>query len=58
MSKIDKIGRHIFYKKRNEKPYIVEASATDDAGSGEDDLELPDDPHSVDGIGGGFLDRV
>lgn len=28
MSKIDKIGRHIFYKKRNEKPYLVqEASA-------------------------------
>ena len=25
MSKIDKIGRHIFYKKRNEKPYIVES---------------------------------
>ena len=22
MNKIDKIGRHIFYKKRNEKPYI------------------------------------
>ncbi|MGH6793334.1 MAG: hypothetical protein ACRECF_11445, partial [Methyloceanibacter sp.] len=37
MSRIDKIGRHIFYKKRNEKPYIVEASATDDAGSGEGD---------------------
>ena len=29
MSKIDKIGRHIFYKKRNEKPYVVEASAGD-----------------------------
>jgi len=29
MNKIDTIGRHIFYKKRNEKPYIVqEASAT------------------------------
>jgi len=26
MNKIDKIGRHIFYKKRNEQPYIVEAS--------------------------------
>jgi hypothetical protein len=37
MNRIDKIGRHIFYKKRNEKPYIVEASATDDAGSGEGD---------------------
>ena len=29
MSQIDKIGRHIFYKKRNEVPYIVEASAGD-----------------------------
>ena len=28
MSKIDKIGRHIFYKKRNEQPYIVEASSS------------------------------
>ncbi len=27
MNQIDRIGRHIFYKKRNEKPYIVEASA-------------------------------
>jgi hypothetical protein len=27
MSKIDKIGRHIFYKKRNEEPYIVDAVA-------------------------------
>jgi spore germination cell wall hydrolase CwlJ-like protein len=26
MSKIDSIGRHIFYKKRNEKPYVVDAS--------------------------------
>ena len=26
MSKIDKIGRHIFYKKRHEQPYVVEAS--------------------------------
>jgi spore germination cell wall hydrolase CwlJ-like protein len=31
MSKIDKIGRHIFYKKRNEAPYEVEAS--DDTGA-------------------------
>jgi len=29
MSKIDKIGRHIFYKKRNEQPYIVDASTDD-----------------------------
>ena len=29
MNKIDTIGRHIFYKKRNEQPYVVEqASAT------------------------------
>ena len=28
MNKIDKIGRHIFYKKRNEQPYIVEASSS------------------------------
>jgi hypothetical protein len=27
MSRIDTIGRHIFYKKRNEQPYLVEASA-------------------------------
>jgi hypothetical protein len=27
MSMIDKIGGHIFYKKRNEEPYIVEAAA-------------------------------
>ena len=27
MSRIDTIGRHIFYKKRNEHPYLVEASA-------------------------------
>ena len=26
MNRIDKIGRHIFYKKRNEEPYVVEAS--------------------------------
>jgi spore germination cell wall hydrolase CwlJ-like protein len=26
MNKIDAIGRHIFYKKRNEKPYVVDAS--------------------------------
>jgi spore germination cell wall hydrolase CwlJ-like protein len=28
MSKIDRIGRHIFYKKRNEQPYVVEASSS------------------------------
>jgi hypothetical protein len=26
MNRIDTIGRHIFYKKRNEEPYLVEAS--------------------------------
>jgi spore germination cell wall hydrolase CwlJ-like protein len=31
MSRIDKIGRHIFYKKRNEQPYQVDASADADA---------------------------
>ena len=31
MNKIDKIGRHIFYKKRNETPYEVDAS--DESGS-------------------------
>ncbi len=31
MSKIDTIGRHIFYKKRNEQPYVVDASASSDA---------------------------
>ncbi len=31
MSKIDKIGRHIFYKKRKEQPYVVEASNSEPA---------------------------
>jgi hypothetical protein len=31
MNKIDRIGRHIFYKKRNETPYVVEASAESSA---------------------------
>jgi len=35
MNKIDKIGRHIFYKKRNEEPYVVEASV--EAESEDDD---------------------
>jgi hypothetical protein len=35
MNKIDSIGRHIFYKKRNEIPYVVQdvASATPSATS-------------------------
>jgi spore germination cell wall hydrolase CwlJ-like protein len=37
MNKIDKIGRHIFYKKRNEEPYIVEASVESEGESGSDD---------------------
>lgn len=31
MNKIDSIGRHIFYKKRNEKPYVVQASTSSTA---------------------------
>ncbi len=34
MNKIDKIGRHIFYKKRNEQPYVVDAQATPETESG------------------------
>jgi spore germination cell wall hydrolase CwlJ-like protein len=34
MNKIDKIGRHIFYKKRHEEPYVVDASTDADASSG------------------------
>ncbi|MGH6736410.1 MAG: cell wall hydrolase [Methyloceanibacter sp.] len=38
MNKIDKIGRHIFYKKRNEQPYLVEASVeAEDASDTDDD---------------------
>ncbi|MGH6866890.1 MAG: cell wall hydrolase [Methyloceanibacter sp.] len=40
MSKIDKIGRHIFYKKRNEEPYVVEASADPENGSDAEDDSL------------------
>ena len=38
MNKVDRIGAHIFYKKRNEEPYIVEASSRpeDDADDDED----------------------
>jgi len=35
MNKIDRIGRHIFYKKRNETPYVVEASVESPAPSEE-----------------------
>jgi spore germination cell wall hydrolase CwlJ-like protein len=44
MSKIDKIGRHIFYKKRNEQPYIIEASAGDASPSTQ---PAPDDSTSM-----------
>jgi len=37
MNKVDKIGAHIFYKKRNEEPYVVEASATPEAKDDDDD---------------------
>lgn len=37
MNKIDRIGRHIFYKKRNEKPYVVEAS--DEPAAQDDDSD-------------------
>jgi spore germination cell wall hydrolase CwlJ-like protein len=39
MNKVDRIGAHIFYKKRNETPYVVEASARpeDDADADDDD---------------------
>jgi len=37
MNKIDRIGRHIFYKKRNETPYVVEASDEPAAKDGDSD---------------------
>ena len=37
MNKIDRIGRHIFYKKRNEEPYLVEASVEPEDGSEADE---------------------
>ena len=39
MNKVDRIGAHIFYKKRNEEPYLVEASAkpVDDTDTDDDD---------------------
>jgi spore germination cell wall hydrolase CwlJ-like protein len=36
MNKIDKIGNHIFYKKRHEQPYVVEASAQSTTGTATD----------------------
>jgi spore germination cell wall hydrolase CwlJ-like protein len=44
MSKIDSIGRHIFYKKRNEAPYVVEAldePANKDDDSGDTGYLMP-----------------
>jgi hypothetical protein len=40
MNKIDKIGRHIFYKRRNEEPYVVEASTTPESGSADSGISL------------------
>ncbi|ODS02482.1 hypothetical protein AUC71_15125 [Methyloceanibacter marginalis] len=37
MNKVDRIGAHIFYKKRNEEPYIVEASAAPENDAESDD---------------------
>jgi spore germination cell wall hydrolase CwlJ-like protein len=39
MNKVDKIGAHIFYKKRNEEPYLVEASAKPESDTESDDDE-------------------
>jgi spore germination cell wall hydrolase CwlJ-like protein len=36
MNKVDRIGAHIFYKKRNEEPYVVEASAAPEEETDED----------------------
>jgi len=33
MNRIDKIGRHIFYKKRGEQPYMVEAALDSESGT-------------------------
>jgi spore germination cell wall hydrolase CwlJ-like protein len=40
MSKIDKIGRHIFYKKTHEEPYVVDASADADANADSSGISL------------------
>ena len=40
MSKIDKIGNHIFYKKRHEQPYVVEASAQSTTGTATDAMPV------------------
>ena len=39
MNRIDKIGRHIFYKKRGETPYTVEASISADLETAGDDTD-------------------
>jgi spore germination cell wall hydrolase CwlJ-like protein len=46
MSKVDKIGRHIFYKKRNEQPYLVEASAAEGRAAASTDV-APSDPSTA-----------
>lgn len=37
MNRIDKIGAHIFYKKRNETPYVVEASSVPESDDSSND---------------------
>jgi len=66
MNKIDRIGRHIFYKKRNEKPYVVEASAEPELEPGADEdtgyllptLSLASAVNAATGSGSGSVDAV
>ena len=44
MNKIDKIGRHIFYKKRGEQPYMVEAALDGETGTDADAEGVEDLP--------------
>ena len=39
MNRIDKIGRHIFYKNRGEKPYMVEAALDAETAAEPDDTD-------------------
>jgi len=66
MNKVDRIGAHIFYKKRNEEPYIVEASAgaTDTPEDSEDSgyllptLSLASAVSAVSAVTGSVTDSV
>ena len=66
MNKIDRIGRHIFYKKRNEEPYVVEAStgSTDAPEDSEDSgyllptLSLASAVSAVSAVTGSVTDSV